>query len=253
VRIAYTFCVVIIGLLFFSARSYSLENKSTSTLNLGYSEFAPYTFTSAQGLPSGEVNDIVKTVVLKSGYDFTSVPGPNRRLFRDMLIDNIDLLMVVPFKDADSDKLIFGEKAFDTLEITIFWLPEKARPVTDIVQLREKRLITIAGYSYGGVFKGEGDLVNAELFLSESHPQALKALNLGRAPYLLAYKKAVQFYSEDDTEVSLRSFNFKSIPLVLSIRRSYPDAEKVLKELESRYAELYPERFKALNPVLPAS
>jgi hypothetical protein len=126
-----------------------------------------------------------------------------------MLIDNIDLLMVVPFKDADSDKLIFGEKAFDTLEITIFWLPEKARPVTDIVQLREKRLITIAGYSYGGVFKGEGDLVNAELFLSESHPQALKALNLGRAPYLLAYKKAVQFYSEDDTEVSLRSFNFK--------------------------------------------
>lgn len=59
------------------------------------------------------------------------------------------------------------------------------------------------------------------------------------------------FYFAPDPTVNLNSYTLDVIPLVLSIRRSYPNAEEVLRKLEARYAELFPERFLELNPSLP--
>lgn len=237
--------------LLFSTKCQSSQNKPTPILNFGYSEFAPYTYTDEKGQAIGEVSDMIRNVVLESGFEFKATPGPNRRLFRSLVTDNIDLLMVVPFQNPDSHKLIFGDKVFDTLEISVFWVEGNTPPINMMSQIQGKPLITIAGYSYGGLFRGEGALVKTERFSSESHPQALKALVLGRAPYLLSYNKPAMFYFEADPEVKLSSHTLEVIPLVLSIRRSYPNAEQVLKELETRYAELFSERFLELNPSLP--
>jgi hypothetical protein len=247
------FHALIISLLLFSTKCFSTEYQRIPTLNFGYSEFAPYTFTTDKGLAVGEVSDIVQKVADESGFEFVAVSGSNRRLFRSLLTSNIDLLMVVPFENKDSDKLIFGEKAFDMLEIAIFWLEGKAPAIKDINQLQSTPIIAIAGYSYGGLFRGDGALVNNDRLLLETHDRALKALFLERAPYLLAYKKPTIFYLEPELKVELSSYLFESIPLVLSIRRSYPNADDVLKTLEKKYAELFPERFQALNPKLPAN
>ena len=245
------FFSLFISILIFSSKCYSSQQRLIPTLNFGYSEFAPYTYTNKNGLASGDVTDIVKKVVTSTDYKFIAVAGANRRLFRNMLADKIDILMVVPFKNADSDKLIFGENVSDILDLTVFWLQGEAPDITEINQLQKKALIAIAGYSYGGVFRENGPLKNTQHFLLETHPRALQALMLGRAPYLLAYMKPAMFYVEPERKQQLSSYVFGSIPLVLSIRRSYPNAEKVLNQLEKRYAELFPERFHTFNPSLP--
>jgi len=237
--------------LLFSAKCQSLQNEPTLKLNFGYSEFAPYTYTNEKGLAVGEVSDIVRKVVSQSGFEFKAIPGPNRRLFRNILTDKLDLLMVVPFQSPDSYKLIFGEKVFDTLDMSVFWLEGKNPAIDKVSQIQGKPLITITGYSYGGLFRGEGALVKTERFNAENHSLALKALMLERAPYLLSYKEPAMFYFEPDPTVNLNSHTLDVIPLVLSIRRSYPNAEEVLRKLEARYAELFPERFLELNPSLP--
>ncbi|MFQ3251286.1 MAG: polar amino acid transport system substrate-binding protein [Glaciecola sp.] len=242
---------LIISILVFSAECHSWQNNPLPKLNFGYSEFAPYTYTDEKGIAVGEVSKIIKKVVIDSGYEFTAFAGPNRRLFRNMVTDKIDLLMVVPFTSPGSDKLIFGEKVFDTLDMSVFWLADKTPPISNISQLQGTPLITIAGYSYGGAFRGEGVFVNNERFTSENHPRALKALVQQRAQYLLAYKKPALFYLNADPSLKLHSYTLEKIPLVLSIRRSYPNAEQVLKEIETRYAELFPVRFLTLNPILP--
>ena len=250
-RCSNIFVALFISMLVFSGNCQSFKNEPTPRLNFGYSEFAPYTYTDENGIASGEVTDIIRKVVSESDFELEAIPGPNRRLFRNLVTDNIDLLMVVPFQNSDSHKLIFGEKVFDSLEISVFWVEGTTPPINLMSQLQGKPLITIAGYSYGGLFRGEGALVRTERFSSENHPQALKALVLGRAPYLLSYNKPAMFYFEPDSKVKLSSHTLEVIPLVLSIRRSYPNAEAVLKELETRYAALFPERFLELNPSLP--
>ncbi len=236
-----------ICILVFSAKCQSFQTSSIPKLNFGYSEFAPYTYTDESGLAIGEVTDIIKKAASESGFELKAIPGPNRRLFRNIVTDNLDLLMVVPFQNADSHKLLFGKKVFDTLEVSVFWLEGNTPPINMMSQIQDKPLITIAGYSYGGLFRGAGALAETVRFNSESHPQALKALVLGRAPYLLSYKKPAMFYFTDP-KVKLGYHTLEVLPLVLSIRRNYPNAEKVLKELETRYAELFPERFLGLNP-----
>ncbi|WP_041246338.1 substrate-binding periplasmic protein [Brumicola nitratireducens] len=250
-RCSNIFVALFTSMLVFSGDCQSFKNEPSPSLNFGYSEFAPYTYTDENGMASGEVSNIIRKVVSESDFEFEAIPGPNRRLFRSLVTDNIDLLMVVPFEHPDSHKLIFGEKVFDILEISVFWLEGNTPPINLMSQLQGKPLITIAGYSYGGLFRGEGALVTTERFNSESHPQALKALSLGRAPYLLSYHKPAMFYFEPEPNVKLSSHTLEVLPLVLSIRRSYPNAEKVLKELETRYAALFPERFLELNPNLP--
>ena len=245
------------GLMMFSTQSLSAPNTlaqsdTVSLLKFGYSEFAPYTFTDDQGRPSGEVTNIIENIVAESGHEFLAVDGPNRRLFRSLVSDDIDLLMVVPFKNDQSHQLLFGDKVFDTLVMSIFWFEGNASPIMELEELKGRPLISIAGYSYGGIFREEGLLEGVSPFYSESHPNAIKALVQQRAPYLLAYEKPVLFYLDESVKANLRSYSIKTIPLVLSIRRSYPDAERVLKDLELRYEALYPERFKALNSKSPA-
>lgn len=237
-----------VGLLMFSSHCLAMQSSETKSLKFGYSEFAPYTFTDKSGRAVGDVTGIIETVVAKSGYEFSPIDGPNRRLFRSLVTDDIDLLMVVPFKNDQSHKLIFGDKVFDTLDMSIFWLEGTTPPINQLSQLSGKPIISIAGYSYGGIFREEGALEWAERFNSENHPSAVKALLQNRAPYLLAYEKPVMFYLDKPYQAGLRSYSLEKIPLVLSIRGSYPDAANVLKKLESRYEELFPERFKQLNP-----
>ena len=86
-------------MLVFSVKCQSFQNEPTPRLNFGYSEFAPYTYTDANGIASGEVSDIIRKVISESGFEFKAIPGPNRRLFRSLVTDNIDLLMVVPFQN----------------------------------------------------------------------------------------------------------------------------------------------------------
>lgn len=52
--------------------------------------------------------------------------------------------MVVPFQNPDSHKLIFGDKVFDTLDISVFWVEGNTPPINMMSQIQGKPLIKSA-------------------------------------------------------------------------------------------------------------
>lgn len=110
----------------------------------------------------------------------------------------------------------------------------------------EKQIITLAGFSYGGLITFINDPQNRiENNIASSRIAAFKMLNEGRADYLLDYAEpAATETLLKHPAADLHSDVLEVVHMYFVISKSYPDASAVLDRLEAIYRSMRDEDVK---------
>lgn len=124
------------------------------------------------------------------------------------------------------------------LELGIYQKPD-VKPVNNIEDMKGKHFITIRGYSYGALGPFIRDKKNGVVtFPAPTHENAFDMLEAGRADYLLTYRGPATRVLEAKEKHNIKYSILKSLDLFLVLRKDYPQAKKLIQQLEAIIQQL---------------
>jgi ABC-type amino acid transport substrate-binding protein len=185
-----------------------------------------------RGEPDNPLLSLATALFTKANIPWRSQIYPASRLFKNLQdgSSQFSILVKVP---ALQECCLWSKKPVTSVEIRVYRLNHKSAIKTPD-DLTGKTVITIRGYSYGGLRNFINDeknrITNNE---SPTHAAAFKMLTSGRADYLIDYAgpAAEILASEAATGIQSDALLRQDVHLVLS--KTYPDAAKVMAQLES--------------------
>lgn len=187
---------------------------------------------SSNGEPNNPLLHLAAAILNKAGIPWHAKTYPANRLFKYLQdgTSNFSILVQAP---ALQECCIFSRKPILAIELRAYWLGNKT-PITNRNQLIGKSVITIRGYSYGGLRDFINDPEN-RITLNEAstHQAALQMLLRKRADYLIDYTgPADEVVAAAQTkEIESSTLSRENVHLILA--KSYPDAPKVMARLEA--------------------
>ena len=186
--------------------------------------------------PDNPLLRVAERLFAKAGIPWRAEVYPASRLFQYLKEGRTQFSMLVRVPSL-AQCCLFSRKAVTSAEIRVYRRPGAA-PINRREDLIGKQVITLRGYSYGGlagyIAEQGGRIVNHD---APSHEAAFRMLASGRADYAIDYAGPAR---EVLAQMNLSGYasdllSRQDIFLVLS--RQYPDAEKVMAELEAIAAE----------------
>ncbi|MHC4884137.1 MAG: substrate-binding periplasmic protein [Planctomycetota bacterium] len=230
--------------LLLSSRGVAGEAKATPEFRVVYGDFSPFTFTK-EGKAAGLYNEIAQKVLARAGISRVSLKQyPIKRIFERLRSGEADLWMGIqtpPLKDT----VWIGRHTIMPLTIRSYFLKEsRFRPKTK-EDLHGHRIITVFGYTYGGLLTYFKDPAN-RIRLSPStytHKSAFRALPLGYGECLIDYEypatiaiHRLKLGGQFDSEV------ISSVDLKWVISRKTPDGQALLARIEQAFIALRHEK-----------
>ena len=187
--------------------------------------------TDAKGQPENPLLAVAAELFARANIRWYARVYPAARMFKRLQDGSSQFSMLVNAPTL-KECCLLSRKSITNADIRVFHFAGKA-PIRTKEDLAGKRIITVHGYSYGGLQpflrdEHQGIVNNVAL----THASAFKMLARGRADYLIDYAgPAGEVLAEEpladlDSELLLRQEVF----LVLS--RAYPDARHVMDSLD---------------------
>lgn len=189
------------------------------------------------GEPDNPLSHVAAALFGRAGIPWHSKSYPASRLFAYLLNGTAQFSMLVKVP-ALQDCCLFSRKAITTAEIRAYRRAGTA-PVKGKEDLIGKQVITIRGYSYGGLINFLTDERNRIANnVTQAHASAFRMLENGRADYVIDYGgPANEVLSAEPVDgVAFDVLSRQDIHLVLS--KTYPDAQNVMERLEAIVATL---------------
>lgn len=212
--------------------------RDQATLVYGYPDVSIWTTKRDSG---GQLkNPLLKladTLFSEAGIEWQARPLPAKRLFKYLKEGVVPFTMLVRAPGLESCCL-FSEHPVSSTELRVY-----RRHVTQAVREKEdlagKRVITIRGYSYGGLGKYLRDPRNkVEMQEAASHAEAFLLFERGRGDYLIDYQGPAEEILREQQVVDAVYDTYKRLDVFLVLSRTFPDAPAVLKQLETVVAKL---------------
>ncbi len=203
---------------------------SQPEIEYGYPEQPPRVYTNAQGQPDGHYPRLLNMLFKQAGFAWHGASYPAKRLMAnlDNGTTNFSILVKNPLL---ANCCIYGK--------TPVW-----RAATPTILRKEdligKRVIVLAGFSYGGLIDFIDDPQNRiSKQVANTHAAAFEMLDTGRGDYLLNYvepatSEGLAQHPIDD----LRSLKINTVYMYFVINKNYPDAANVLNRLETLYLKM---------------
>ncbi len=204
-------------------------------LRMAYTDFPPFLEVTPEG-PKGILIDQAKKVVSHAGYELELVYVPFKRMPNELSSGSVDIwLGFTHYKEFKSTTFI-GSKSIASLELMTYALGQDIS-VKDINELKKYRLVTYAGYSYGGIIEDIQDPKNHYQFIEvKDMERAYRLLVNKRADIFLNYKANVERWTKDHPTMKLRGHILKTIPVHFAVSRKTLEGNEVLKNLEQSAA-----------------
>lgn len=164
-------------------------------LRIGYTEFPPYEYQNADGAAAGSYIDLTRQVAAEAGFRPEFVYLPVSRIYLYLKDGRIDLwpgLTGIP-------KLQGQVLASDTTPLHVelsAWHLATQPPIRQFDDLRNRRLILISGYTYGGLTQYLRQQPDIDLTFTSTHASAIDMLRRDRGDYLLDYRDPVEAVSK---------------------------------------------------------
>lgn len=207
------------------------ESKPAGEIEAGFPQFPPYGFVNDSGQPDGLDVRVARVVFDKLGVPWRPAIYPATRLFRNLQDSStmFSILVRVPVLEACC---LYSKKPVMHDEIRVYHYPDK--PVIKSKEdLAGKRIITLRGFSYGGLISFFNDaqnrIANNE---TPSHESALAMLRAGRADYAVFYGAAVSLLGPE-AMTGLKYGVISDLSIYLVLNKSYPNAEKAMLRMEA--------------------
>lgn len=185
----------------------------------------------------GPLLRLAAAVFGKAGIPWRGEPFPAARLFQNMKngTSNFTILVHAPALD---DCCIFSKKSVIGADLRVYRLGNMP-PIKNRDQLRGKNIITMAGYSYGGMInfiKDPANGINVEV--ADSHRAGFAMLKAGRGDYFLDYDGASEQALIGNPVPNLNYDTIDRVNLYFVLSKTYPDAEKLMARLEAIHSRV---------------
>tara|TARA_B100000809_G_scaffold227030_1_gene239107 strand:- start:1070 stop:1843 length:774 start_codon:yes stop_codon:yes gene_type:complete len=186
------------------------DNKTTLVIGYGDHNAAPYTIESGEELQDGIIKDIAKEISAEIGINITFVKTPRKRTERNLLNDDIHLVLLSNPAWLSNKKLRWSETLFTQKDVMVVRAdnPKKYNQISDF---RGMVIGTIRGYTYPSLdpyFEKEQliryDVSNLQVNLIR--------LDLNRIDALVDAEMLINYQLKQ----SKNADNFKVLPLIVS-------------------------------------
>lgn len=195
------------------------------------------TRVNERGTPDNPLLRVAAALFARAGIPWHGKDYPATRMFNQLRDGTAQFSMLVK-APALQECCLFGATPVTGSEVRVYRTAGKP-PVRSLADLAGRRVVTIRGYSYGGMLGFLDDPANRITnHAAVKHDDAFAMLEAGRGDYLLDYAgpAAEVLAARPIAGVESDPLSRQDVFLVLS--RSYPDAPAVLARLEAILATL---------------
>lgn len=219
----------------------SYAQQSDTSLKVGYFDFPGLTYTDENGLAAGFVNEITIQTLKNTDLKYTIKEYPAARFYEYLSSGKINIFNGLSSIPSVQSSCVSSTIPLFPLEMRIYHSSDKISIKTK-EELAGHSVILVRGFTYKDWGAWIRDAKNKVVFYeTDSHKTAFEMLQRGRAEYLLNYK-----YIDEEVLKSIKIPGLVIEPLFrwycyFNINKDTPNADKILKKLESSYEELIKE------------
>ena len=213
----------------------------TVTIKGGITDFRPFYVVEDTDKLSGEFYDMMVKILKKAGFKYTIKGYPPRRLYHQLASGVTDTFIGIKGSPIYEGKVLYSNIEATPIKLGIYGLPGTEMP-KDINGLKGQKVLTIAGYGYGGY--REKLLTNPEakieLMDTFEHVNAFLMLRArrGGVKYLLNYERP--------STIALKTVSIPGIQVVpvfhvktyIIVSKKTKNAPEVLAKMEKAFNEL---------------
>lgn len=186
----------------------------------------------SDGEPDNPLFRVAAALFAKAGIAWHGRSYPAARMFKYLQDGNAQFSMLVQSPALQACCLL-SRKPVAVTEIRVYH-PENKAPINSLADLAGKNIITIHGYSYGGLLTFLSDEANRiHNNVALTHPSAFKMLARQRADYVVDYAGPAAEVLAAEPLPGLRSEVLSRQEVHLVLVKSYPEASKVMSRLEA--------------------
>ena len=231
-------CALLAG-LFLATGALAEAGTASKLLKIAYVDFPPMTYQKADGSPAGTFIEITRKVAIEAGYEPEFLYLPISRVYLYLRNGRIDVWPGSANVPALKGEVLETWVSPFASQLSAWYL-EGTEPLSHFDQLQGKTVITIAGYTYGGLLywlEGESSI---DVTQAPNYRAALDMLKLGRGHYLFGHRDPVLetlAMSEDEkireSEIRLRNLTWLfslANPRAAILREEFDDAYLRLAE-----------------------
>lgn len=184
------------------------------------------------GEPDNPLKSVVAALFTKAGIPWTARTYPAARMFNKLRSGEAQFAILVRSPALDACCLV-SRRPLATAEIRAY-RRIGTPPAPSRMDLTGRSVITIRGYTYGGLGGFLNDPSNrVTVHDTPTHAAAFRMLASGRADYLVDYAGPANevLAAEPRAGVAFDVVSRQDVHLVMA--RSYPDAPRVMQRLET--------------------
>ena len=201
-------------------------------VEFAYIEHPPVMFTNAQGLPDGTLVKLGAALLKNAGIPSRFVSYPAPRLFNNLETGTSQMSILIRSPGSENCCLL-GKESISGDEIKVLYFGGKT-PISSREDLVGKSIITIRGYTYGGISSFIDDPKNRiTREIAGTQEAAYDMLRLGRADYLLDLGLTSRKFLAIKPAKNLKEVVVARTYAYIAVSKAYPNAEKLLEQLEA--------------------
>lgn len=207
-------------------------------LVIGILDFPPFYNVKHANAPSGILLDYLKIVVEKAGYSYRVIGYPPKRLFKALREGKANMSAGIKRLDAYGSDVIFSKNKITDIDVRLY--SRMDTPLLDSKEeLKGKRVLGIAGYSYGGFLDFLKDPANGIIFdTSNDHDLMFKKLFARRADYALDYYKPSENAMRRLNVSHVQSRSLFKVDVYFILSNKTPNVSGVMTRLEKASDDL---------------
>ncbi|OUS38960.1 hypothetical protein A9R00_10145 [Oleispira antarctica] len=222
---------IICGLLLFN-------NCLADKLKVGIIDFPPFYIINEDGASSGVYLDILKKTLHHAKLDFHLDIYPTKRLYRNLGAGETQLFLGIKGPAEYNKKVLYSSTSVSQIQMRVYALGDTPLPLTK-EDINNHRIITMRGYSYGGLINYFTDPKNnIEVTSTTKHSSSFLMLKDNRADYVINYKQPSEMALANIQIPNLKYTSFYDAKIHFIVSKKTPNAERVLDKLERAYREL---------------
>jgi polar amino acid transport system substrate-binding protein len=206
-------------------------------LQVGYTEFPPFTAQNSRGQATGEFIDITRKVIMEAGYASEFVFLPPSRMLLHLRNGKLDLAPTLNGTPLLMYETLESWVSPVTVELHA-WHLNTTETLKTFDQVKNKRLIVISGYNYGGLMLWMEKQSDIDLTEAPNHRAAIDMLKRNRGDYVLDYFKPVQELLSAPGDENIYSTKLSSREGVWAFALSNPQASLLREQFDDAYIRL---------------
>ncbi|MEP1215964.1 MAG: transporter substrate-binding domain-containing protein [Marinobacter sp.] len=207
------------------------------TLVVGYVDVPPLAYEGPDGRAEGVFIDLTRRVAEEAGYDLNFRYLPVSRAYYYLRTGGIDIWPGVTDVPALEGEVL--ESFVSPLPFQLSaWGMAKMPPVLHFDDLKDRTLILIAGYTYGGLAERLANIPGISITEAPNHQAAVAMLNRGRGDYLLDYQDPIKVVLEEFPVRGIREYPVRTRNAAWVFSLANPGSAQLREEFDDAYLRL---------------